>query len=444
MLGVTLYAHQCATIDWAASRDCSAVFGEAGVGKTPIGLGWLEKIGTRRALWLTWAPYVPAMRDEVRKFTPFYAPENYDPRAPWRSTGTVWVMSYDRARIERNQLALAGFDAVVADEVDCIKRIQAKRTRAVIKSLAAIPRRMVMTGTPITQNLFDVWSIYLFLDGGRTFGRSYIDFRTRYFYEAGFEWKPKAWALAEIIMKMRVSTCTLVKSECLELPPVVRKLVPVKPNPKTLAAYRAMARNFLAEVGTQTVSTKWATEKTTRMAQMLSGQTLDDLGAKIELPSSKLQTAKVLIPQLVARHTRLVVWCRFRFEVDMLADALGPRLVTGRVYGDSDATREIANWRAAPKGVLIATLAKGSRAFDFTAAPAMLYYNRDGSVAKRVQSLERINRIGAERHEQLVIYDMYTEGTLEESGLEKLEAGANELDRLMTSAALKKYLRVDA
>ena len=91
---------------------------------------------------------------------------------------------------------------VVVDETSKIKNFAAKRTKIVMKIGQKTKYKMVLTGTPITQGAHDIFSQWLFLDKGSTFGSSQERFLERYFRREGWKGVPKGgrngWALKEI------------------------------------------------------------------------------------------------------------------------------------------------------------------------------------------------------------------------------------------------------
>ena len=73
----------------------------------------------------------------------------------------VFFISYDSLRNEYENLLDFAFDAVILDEAQFIKNIHAKKTSAV-KKINAL-HTIALTGTPIENNIYDLWSIFDFL-----------------------------------------------------------------------------------------------------------------------------------------------------------------------------------------------------------------------------------------------------------------------------------------
>ena len=73
----------------------------------------------------------------------------------------VFFISYDSLRNEYENLTDFTFDLVILDEAQFIKNMHAKKTNAV-KQMNAL-HTIALTGTPIENNIYDLWSIFDFL-----------------------------------------------------------------------------------------------------------------------------------------------------------------------------------------------------------------------------------------------------------------------------------------
>ena len=73
----------------------------------------------------------------------------------------VFFISYDSLRNEYENLLDYTFDVVILDEAQFIKNMHAKKTNAV-KQINAL-HTIALTGTPIENNIYDLWSIFDFL-----------------------------------------------------------------------------------------------------------------------------------------------------------------------------------------------------------------------------------------------------------------------------------------
>jgi len=440
-----LLPHQNAFIAWAKDRDIVANFAEPGTGKTVMTLAWLERHRARFILWITIPPYLRETIQEVYKHSEYRATalRTADQLSGPRRVhpGTIFVVNYERVKLLSDTLSRTPFDAVVADESTCLKRIQAQRTRVAIRCLKHVPKRTILSGKPITNSLFDIWSQYLFLDRGSTFGRSYVDFRSRYFYPAGFEFKPKSFATSDIRLRLEGSAFFCQKSDCLRLPPKQSHLIAVDLASKVRPIYDQLCTDWLTEFQGKQISVMQAVAKITRLAQITSGRFVADDGSVQILPCSKLTVAQALLDHLLQIHDKIVVWCRFVSEVeDIQALAVRLRSPAATVSGKSDISESLDLFKKNSTRLIILTLSKGSRALNLSAASAAVYYGRDFSVDRREQSRDRTYRIGSERHDSVQYYDICTRDTVEVSMLDTVQSAALLGGKIVDTRYLLKYL----
>ncbi|HHT67202.1 MAG TPA: DEAD/DEAH box helicase [Erysipelotrichaceae bacterium] len=73
----------------------------------------------------------------------------------------VYIISYDSLRNEYENLSHIAFDICILDEAQFIKNMHAKKTNAV-KQINTL-HSFALTGTPIENNIYDLWSIFDFL-----------------------------------------------------------------------------------------------------------------------------------------------------------------------------------------------------------------------------------------------------------------------------------------
>ena len=88
----------------------------------------------------------------------------------------VYFISYDSLRNEFENLTDITFDMCILDEAQFIKNMHAKKTGAV-KQINAL-HTIALTGTPIENNIYDLWSIFDFLMPHYLF--DYEDFKDSY------------------------------------------------------------------------------------------------------------------------------------------------------------------------------------------------------------------------------------------------------------------------
>ena len=92
----------------------------------------------------------------------------------------VWLIPVDRLKSNIEPLVKMGFDMTIVDESSRIKSPSAKRSKAAREIGEASDRRCIMTGTPVGNNVLDLWSQFQFLQPGCLGYDSFSGFKQRY------------------------------------------------------------------------------------------------------------------------------------------------------------------------------------------------------------------------------------------------------------------------
>ncbi len=148
---------------------------DMGLGKTLQVLAWLMKEYQRdpkkKALIIVPASLLGNWKKEIEKFTPELTFEVLHSRSsvkdfsqtPYEKLPFLTITTYNMSfRIEH--LREHCWDFLILDEAQAIKNPLTKQAQT-IKSLKA-QKRLAMTGTPIENNLINLWSIFDFLNSG--------------------------------------------------------------------------------------------------------------------------------------------------------------------------------------------------------------------------------------------------------------------------------------
>lgn len=101
-----------------------------------------------------------------------------------------WLMGVYEKRGKRDPLP---FDGLICDEIDKIKNVSTNRFKRFRNRIKVFKKRIGLTGTLIPKDLTDLWGQVYLVDDGATFGRSFYDWRKKYFYPVDFNqhtWAP--------------------------------------------------------------------------------------------------------------------------------------------------------------------------------------------------------------------------------------------------------------
>lgn len=338
-------------------------------------------------------------------------------------------------------------EVIVADESHRIKNHTSKRTKQTIRLGEGAKNKFILTGTPILNSPMDVFAQFRFLDNGRTFGRNFYTFRNIYFYDKNAampkdryfpNWVPREDCY-EKMQELIYSKCSrAVKSECLDLPPLVKKTVEVELSPEQKKLYLSMEKDFIAflDESEEAVVAQLAITKTMRMRQILSGfvKTEDDNIVYLK-ESPRLKALEELLEEIAPNH-KVLVWSVFHAEYELIrrvCDKLQLKYVEAHggisnkhKYAAVDTFNNDTDTR-----VFIGHPGSLGIGINLVASSYSIYMSRSYSLEERDQSQARNFRGGSEIHESITHIDIVASGTIDETIMQAIENKTNVAEAIL-------------
>ena len=317
----------------------------------------------------------------------------------------VAVINYESTWREGILEALCDFkpDLVIADESQRIKEPRAKQSKAMHQLGDIAKYKLILSGTPVQNNAIDLFSQYRFLDPS-VFGTNYFAFRNRYAIMGGFDRKQIVGYkdLDKLIQKEHSIAYRVTKAEALDLPEQTfeTRFIPLEGKDKNL--YDRIKRDSFAELenGKQITATTVLT-KLLRLQQFTGGFIQADDGVKPEFVyNGKINALKdILDDYVIDAGKKLVIFCRFRPEIDLISETLRKRKIRfASIYGDikiDDRGAIVDDFQKNPETmVFLAQIDTAGLGITLTAADTCVYYSENFNYAAYSQSLARIHRIG--------------------------------------------------
>ena len=332
-----------------------------------------------------------------------------------------------------------GPEVVVCDESQSCKNHTAKRSKAVYSLASRAENRYIMSGTPILNNITDIFMQFKILDDGETFGENFHVFKSKYMYDANAtwrarqnyfpDWKARPEKYKELQDKIYTKAIRVTKNECLDLPPLIQQTYPVELSTAQKRYYDQMQKNFLTwvEEGTKKgiAVAQLAITKALRLQQIASGFVTTDDDQTIEIADNpRIDAVKELLQDLHLKH-KIILWCSFRPNYTMLAKLctqLGIKFVflTGDMNG-SEKAEAIETFNTDPTcRVIIANRKAGGIGVNLVSSDVSITFSRNFSLEEELQSSARNHRGGSEIHERILKIDLCASGTIDEVVTEAL------------------------
>lgn len=465
-----LWDHQIKAIDEAKNRDFYGLFCDPGTGKTRTMLEILRgKFNHHKTLLPTviFAPsvVVPNWKAEIAKYTKIPTELVFLLQGSQRDRiaivegapiQAIFVTNFEALAVmpelintlEKKIKSFDGPRVLIADEVHKLKDPTSKRTKRAMELAQFFRYRFIMTGTPILNDLMDIYAQFKIMDLGKAFGHNFFSFRARYFEDKNRfmpahvkfpDWQPLPGAADEIQKKVHENAAIAKKEDCLDLPPLVKKVVEVEMGPEQKRLYNEMKKDFIATFELENVSgekvakhsiAELALTKALRLNQIVSGHiklegddVVEDMVVKIK-DNPRKKALKELLEDIAPYH-KVIVWAVYKSNYEDIKEVcadLGLGFV--ELTGETKDKQFEINLFEKDKDirVLIGNPGAGGIGVNLVEASYMIYYSRGFSLEHDIQSEARNYRGGSEKHDKVTRIDLLARGTIDELILNSLES----------------------
>lgn len=177
----------------------------------------------------------------------------------------VVVINYDSVSLIEANLLNWNPDFIVADESTRIKNPNAKSSKAVHRIAKKCKYRMILTGSPITQNPLDLYSQYKMLDES-IFGTSFYAFKNYYAVLGNYNQPVGYKNMPELIEKAHSVAYRVTKADALDLPDTIDEVYPIHLEDKAAKLYKQFVKDSYIELSKGEVT---ATNILTRLLRLL-------------------------------------------------------------------------------------------------------------------------------------------------------------------------------
>lgn len=295
-----------------------------------------------------------------------------------------------------------GPELVICDESQRIKNHKAQQTVAAVELAKRAKYRLALSGTPITQDVQDLFSQYDFLDS-TVFGENFYSYRNRYCLMGGFGSKQVIGTKNEDELSNRMYSIAyrVTKAEALDLPPETFLYRKVELSPKERKLYDEMRRNAYIELSAeQEVSATTVLTKLLRLQQIAGGFIKADGEERVQqIGTSKLDALEDILEDYVLGEGRqLVIFARFIPEIDGICELLRKKGISyHRITGDvalEDRGQRVSEFQSGQKQCFVAQIQTAGLGITLHAASAAVFYSVGYNLADYQQALARIHRKG--------------------------------------------------
>jgi SNF2 family DNA or RNA helicase len=413
------FAYQVETVEAIKNLKYAAVFHEQGLGKTKIAidlaLKWIQEGVVDSVLVVTKKALIANWESEIRfhsRLSPQIISQNKRCNFfAFNSPARLYVTHYEACISEKSRLLLFQKTrrlAIVCDEAQKFKNPQSLLAKCMFHIASGFHRRLVMTGTPVANRPYDIWSLIFFLDQGKALGTNFEQFRSQHdlkAYSCENEAKREQFAtmLEAIFDKLRPFSVRTTKQDAnLSLPTKEIRLIRTEFEPTQQELYSRYRDELRAEIiqdgKARLDNAEDILKRLLRLVQVASNPfTVDE--SYTGVPGKVPELVRILSEKL-APSEKAIVWTSFTDNADWLRNRLkayGAVAVHGKMT-IHQRNYNLDRFKNDPEcRVLVATPGAAKEGLTLTVANFAIFFDRSFSLDDYLQAQDRIHRISQEK-----------------------------------------------
>ena len=414
-------------------KEYFAIFHEQGLGKTKIAIDlvyyWLQHQDIDSVLIITKKSLISNWCDELDfhgNINPLILSSNKSLNSQRMTLpGYIYLCNYEAVRGNLDSFkTFLKFRKVgiILDESTQIKTPSSKITKALHEIAKSSVKRIIMTGTPLSNRPYDIWSQIYFLDFGERLGNNFDDFKERYDLSNELSKDYGGRIIFENNLKLlnsKLKDCTVretKKTAGIQLPGrrFIAEIIAMEPSQRIL--YKKLQEHLSAQV---LKDNKLVNEnvdailkRLIRLLQVCSNPSLVDESYKKDPP--KLEATKNIVNKVIKKDSKVIIWTNFVENVDWICNYFDNKQIVG-ISGEvkpedrSDLISEFKNNNDIK--ILVATpgVARGPNLVE---ANYSIFFDRNFSLENYLQAQDRIYRISQTK--DCYIYKLIHEDSIDE------------------------------
>ncbi|MBQ7652161.1 MAG: hypothetical protein IJS15_14460, partial [Victivallales bacterium] len=330
----------------------------------------------------------------------------------------VMVTSYGLMQSEEDAFSKIRWRIAVLDEAQAIKNSNTKRAKAVVELNAKF--RIVTTGTPIENNLNELWSIFNFINPGLLGVHS--EFQERFVFPIEEEKNQEAMERLSSILKPFVLR-RLKKNVLKDLPPKTEIQQFVNLSNEERSFYNDYRLKLLNEINASELSPG---QERIKVIAAITKLRLAACNARLivpeaGVPSSKMEAFCELLEELLAENHKILVFSQYVKHLTLVRQKLdgmgiGYQYMDGEMSAADRDTAVSSFQNSTSEHVFLISLKTGGMGLNLTAADYVIHLDPWWNPAVEDQASDRAHRIGQTR--PVTIYHIIAKGTIEEKIIE--------------------------
>lgn len=438
----SLYPHQLAAVNKLKSIKVGALYMEQGTGKTRTALELAKiRLDANKVdciLWLCPCSVKKNLKEDIY-FHCGEIPNNIIIR------GIESLSSSGRLFFQLLKLVETHKVFLIVDESNLVKNKKAIRTERIIELSKKCKYKMILNGTPVSRNEADMFAQWYILDWRILGYQSYYSFAANHLeYKVvklpnGREIKTdqivRVLNVDYLSEKIAPYTYQVLKSECLDLPQKHYHRKTFDLTYEQHQAYHNVKVTYLEAV--DEIRSETIYKLFTALQHVVSGRYVTTT------PDKRMETKPIFLnyqdnPRILAleellfsdiKGEKCIIFAKYQSEIDDIGKLLDSLGLKWRAFMGKINQRQRQLNREAFRGevqFLLANKTCGAYGLNLQFCRNVIYYSNDFDFATRMQSEDRVHRIG--QTQEVNIYDIYCPSTIDQFIIECINRKENMVD----------------
>jgi SNF2 family DNA or RNA helicase len=284
---------------------------------------------------------------------------------------------------------------VIVDESTYIKGHASKRSMRIAELSTRSRYRLLLTGTPLTQGVEDLYAQMRFLSPDILGYSSFYSFANNHLeYSEKFPGLIiRAHNVNHLADKIAPFVYQVTKEECLDLPEKLYDQLWFDLTPEQENAYQQAKEEIL--LGVEEPDSYVIFQLFTALQQIVSGFWNRNGNEFLRFPHKRLETLQAVL-QGIPENEKVIIWCKFIESVRQIEAVLPD---CARYYGElseQERNEQLDRFRRNTRH-LVATQATGGHGLTLNEARYHIFYENEFKYSHRIQAEDRSHRIGQTR-----------------------------------------------
>lgn len=343
---------------------------------------------------------------------------------------TVWLLKQKPAFFKK-------FDTLIIDEVSAFKHHTSGRSKALNKIRKYFKYRSVMSGTPNSNTICDIWNPVQILDDGKRLGGQFFGFRAAVCTPEQVGPRPEMvkWVdnegaeeaifglIADITVRHRFE-------DCIDIPETTRHTMTYHLTPRQKKAYLEMEKTQVMTLKKESVTAINAAAVTTKLLQIASGAVYENNDTYHVVDIGRYE----LVMDLVEERKHAIVfflWKHQRDELVKLAEKRGLKYcVIDGAASDTERNNMVKHYQAGFYDVMFAHPKSAAHGLTLTRGSSIIWASPTYDLEHFAQGNKRQARAGQKNKTEIIV--VLAEGTIEQKVYDRLMEKDTKMSSLLS------------